>query len=63
MRALEFKTGPVIYNPAYTSNFQLKTTYNLSKNESLLNFFNLIDKINNLNAKVKTLFLKCLLFV
>ena len=61
MRALEFKTGPVIYNSAYTYNFQLKTT--LVKKESLLNFFNLRDKINNLNAKVKTLFLTCLLFV
>ena len=26
MRALEFITGHVIYNPGYTSNFQLKTT-------------------------------------
>ena len=29
MRALEFLTGHVIYNPAYTYKFQLKTTYNL----------------------------------
>ena len=27
MRALEFITGHVIYNPAYTYKFQLKTTY------------------------------------
>ena len=27
MRALEFITGPVIYNPAYTYKFQLKTTF------------------------------------
>ena len=27
MRALEFITGHVIYNPAYTFKFQLKTTY------------------------------------
>ena len=26
MRALEFITGHVIYNPAYTYKFQLKTT-------------------------------------
>ena len=26
MRALEFITGHVIYKPAYTSKFQLKTT-------------------------------------
>ena len=26
MRALEFTTGHVIYNPAYTYKFQLKTT-------------------------------------
>ena len=26
MRALEFITGHVIYNPAYTYEFQLKTT-------------------------------------
>ena len=26
MRALEFKTGRVIYKPAYTYKFQLKTT-------------------------------------
>ena len=26
MRALEFKTGHVIYNSAYTYKFQLKTT-------------------------------------
>ena len=26
MRALEFITGHVIYNPAYTFKFQLKTT-------------------------------------
>ena len=28
MRALEFITGHVIYNPAYTYKFQLKTTNN-----------------------------------
>ena len=28
MRALEFITGHVIYNPAYTYKFQLKTTFN-----------------------------------
>ena len=27
MRAPEFITGHVIYNPAYTYNFQLKTTF------------------------------------
>ena len=27
MRALEFITGHVIYNPAYTYKFQLKTTF------------------------------------
>ena len=27
MRALEFITGHVIYNPAYPYKFQLKTTY------------------------------------
>ena len=27
MRALEFITGHVIYNPAYTYKFQLKTTH------------------------------------
>ena len=27
MRALEFITGHVIYNPAYTYKFQLKITY------------------------------------
>ena len=27
MRALESMTGHVIYNPAYTYKFQLKTTY------------------------------------
>ena len=27
MRALEFKTGHGIYNPAYIYKFQLKTTY------------------------------------
>ena len=27
MRALEFITGHVIYNPAYTYKLQLKTTY------------------------------------
>ena len=31
MRALEFITGHVIYNPAYTYKFQLKTTYLLDK--------------------------------
>ena len=29
MRALEFITGHVIYNLAYTDKFQLKTTLNL----------------------------------
>ena len=29
MRALEFITGHVIYNPAYTYKFQLKTTLDL----------------------------------
>ena len=27
MKALEFITGHVIYNPAYTYKFQLKTTF------------------------------------
>ena len=27
MRALEFITGDLIYNPAYTYKFQLKTTF------------------------------------
>ena len=31
MRALEFIIGHVIYNPAYTYKFQLKTTLNLLK--------------------------------
>ena len=31
MRALEFITGHVINNPAYTYKFQLKTTINFSK--------------------------------
>ena len=30
MRALEFITGHVIYNPVYTYKFQLKTTQDLS---------------------------------
>ena len=29
MRALEFITGHVIYNPAYTYKFQLKTTQDI----------------------------------
>ena len=31
MRALEFITGHVIYNPAYTYKFQLKTTHVMYK--------------------------------
>ena len=31
MRALEFITGHVIYNPAYTYKFQLKTTNQIHK--------------------------------
>ena len=31
LRALEIITGPVIYNPAYTYKFQLKTT-NVAEN-------------------------------
>ena len=31
MRALEFITGHVIYNPAYIYKFQLKTTFSLLK--------------------------------
>ena len=30
MRALEFISGHVIYNPAYTYKFQLKTTMNIN---------------------------------
>ena len=30
MRALQFITGHVTYNPAYTYKFQLKTTINLA---------------------------------
>ena len=32
MRALEFLTGHVIYNPVYTYKFQLKTTLEMDKN-------------------------------
>ena len=38
MRALEIITGHVIYNPAYTYKFQLKTTYISSL---LANFYTL----------------------
>jgi hypothetical protein len=41
MRALEIITGQVIYNPAYTNKFQLKTTHYIIRAHSrtLLNVF------------------------
>ena len=42
MRALEFITGHVIYNPAYTYKFQLKTT----------NFVKIVNKKNELNKPI-----------
>ena len=42
MRALEFITGHVIYNPAYTYKFQLKTTdafLDCCQNEALVSNF------------------------
>jgi hypothetical protein len=49
MRALEFITGHVIYNPAYTYNFQLKTT---NKHEKIARnnqdfFFCLYPKVSS----------------
>ena len=38
MRALEFITGHVIYNPAYTYKFQLKTTIHLIYKDQTSNF-------------------------
>ena len=35
MRALEFKPGHVIYNPAYTYKFQLNTTKDLCDEEKV----------------------------
>ena len=35
MRALEFITGHLIYNPAYTYKFQLKTTKAILKTSSI----------------------------
>jgi hypothetical protein len=44
MRALEFITGHVIYNPAYTYKFQLKTTNAIQSNFMQTgNFFSLLQ--------------------
>ena len=46
MRAREFITGHVIYNPAYTYKFQLKThiEYGQSRDNLLLSIFNQITR-------------------
>ena len=51
MRALEIITGQVIYNPAYTYKFQLKTTFELFDSwlydlfEMQMHFFEELKKI------------------
>ena len=40
MRALEFITGHVIYKPAYTYKFQLKTTHLGTNHQSHFKLFN-----------------------
>ena len=52
MRALEFITGHVTYNPAYTYKFQLKTTYV---------FFSKVNNLNDDNATSYILYSHCLL--
>ena len=48
MRALEFITGHMIYNPAYTYKFQLKTT-------TMSQFFEIVLKVtfSEVNALLK----------
>ena len=62
MRALEFITGHVIYNPAYTYKFQLKTTQVEFSNVVILNkqdlvtedqLSNILDRISILNPNAK----------
>ena len=62
MRALEFITGHVIYNPAYTYKFQLKTTQVEFSNVVILNkqdlvtedqLSNILDRITILNPNAK----------
>ena len=62
MRALEFITGHVIYNPAYTYKFQLKTTQVEFSNVVILNkqdlvtedqLGNILDRISILNPNAK----------
>ena len=45
MRALKFITGHVIYNPAYTYKFQLKTTHLSRNNEVRLSKNVLLKKL------------------
>ena len=49
MRVLKFITGHVIYNPAYTCKFQLKTTKDIKDNEGWnYNFTNECCKVLSL---------------
>ena len=44
LRALEFITGHVIYNPAYTYKFQLKTTFAaMINNNEAITYTEIID--------------------
>ena len=52
MRALEFITGHVIFNPDYTYKFQLKTTQAIMKNQDQ-NQKELLEAMNQLKKKIE----------